>query len=293
MASKYKNKKLEFFSIHARTKFGPIKSYEEFFQAIAHTDTELRNDEQSNKIIALPVIEIKDGLCKLIAVEGPKGESPLIYDSADSTMHIEKLTPKQIVGTKTHVVINIKAREAAVEFNYRGAKAADVEYLLGKIGRRLPEFDSLEFNLNVKVSESLIAEIDRFERIRVAKIKVARPNIDWTDSHNTVVEIAKDSNAHNLSLEATAGRKQSLKKNSGLVGFLKGLTRGTLSSIKSGSIIGTREGEKSETTVSTLNHVDHVKTPIAVDVDGNINSKDANERIIAVLAARNRQNKPK
>jgi len=287
MGTTQKARKFEIFSVHARTKAGAVDSYEKLFERIASAPPENRNHEQYDKILGLPIVSIRDGKVFLIAIEGPKGVSPLIYDSSNATMKIEKLSSAEIVGTRTHAIIDLRTREAVVEFNHRGAKASDIEYLIGHIARQFQEYDSLEFSLNMKVGKQFAEEVERFERVRVAKIKLARPNVDWNDSQETLAEIAQASNANHVSLEATAGRNQSLSKVSGLIAFLKDLGNIALSPVKGASITGVRAGETAETTVTTSQHSEHVKGTIKINPDGHADSDDVNARLMAILDARN------
>src|SRR5579864_2413523 len=135
MAMEYRNRKFEIYALHARTQIGPVPSYEEMFARIASLDPGSRNEERSDKVLGLPITQIHNHLLFFIAVEGPKDVSPLIYDSVRSTMRIQPLGENEVVGTRTHGIIDIRRREAVIEFNHRGAKAHDIEYLFGAAAR--------------------------------------------------------------------------------------------------------------------------------------------------------------
>ena len=156
--------------VRTRTKKGPI-DYQKFFAALARLAPGTRQFQRDDNLIALPQVRLDGGRAHLVAYEGPVGVQPLIFDAASAQERIQRLRAREVVATRTHCVIDLASRESIVEYNHRGAKANDLVELLARAGRSLPRFKDLDLDLNPKVSESFLAAIGRFERVRVAITK--------------------------------------------------------------------------------------------------------------------------
>src|SRR5579884_3677333 len=121
MARGYTTRKLEVWSVHAHAD-GEEIDYMELFREIARLDAVQRQWDNGEKVVAIPTLRLHDGVVSLVALEGPHGQ-PIIFDTTDSTEETGALRESQVVATRTHALIDVRRREAIVEYNHRGAKA--------------------------------------------------------------------------------------------------------------------------------------------------------------------------
>jgi hypothetical protein len=222
----------------------------------------------------------------LVAYEGDEGVNPLIFNTANATERVQRLRSGEVVAHKTHAMIDLASRQAIVEYNHRGAKAHDLATVLEEQARDALQDQSFVTELNPVADESFAEALGRFGRIRVASIRVARPNVDWTDHYNHLTEVARDSNARTMELSLTANRASSLSTAGGVVRFIRDLAHDTLSMFKGARITGTREGESAETTISLANHIEHQKVSVRMTESGHVDDMDIKQKIEAYLAAR-------
>lgn len=286
------SRKLEVFTVHAH--FGPKASdavnLKRLFQSISETALSVRVVNISGKSIALPEFRLDEDIIVLTAYEGEEG-NPLFYDFVNAKERIEELPKGEKLATKTHGVINLATREAIVEYNQRGAKAADIAVALQEIGRSLTEWADLEVELTPVFDQSFLQAINSFSRIREASVKIVRPNPDWTDHATYLTDFAKDSKAHLIEVTANAERAQSLNQSKGLIGFIKSMIGARKSSLKTAKVTGTREGEKAETTVSSNNYIAHQRVVVAKTKDGLVSDPDINNSLVTFAEAREPRNK--
>ena len=239
--------------------------------------------------MAIPVLTMTDQLVWLTVYQGDVGVNPLIFNTSRARERIQRLRDGEIVASKTHMLMNLTRREATVEYNHLGAKASDIASLLEDLARSQPQFDTLELSLNPVVDEEFIRAIDRFGRIRVASIRVARPNPDWSDHYNNFTSLAADSDAGAIDVTLTASRRHSLSKTRGLIRHIKDLVTGQVSILKSARVAGEREGETEETAISLSHHIEHQKIAVKRTDDGHVDSRDIRDKMEEYLNARARR----
>lgn len=218
-------------------------------------------------------------LVELIAYEGPVGVNPLIFDAATGDERFENLTPRQVVATRTYGIIDLKSREAIIEYNQRGAKAHDISQLLEETGRKIGLGADFSVELNPVVDDNFLVALDRFGRIKVAQMKVARPNLDWSDNYDGLSKVGQESNGRTVELAVTAHRYDSLSKNSGIIQFIKDMVGERIPSLKGASVTGNRKGEAAETRISLANYVVHQKIYVEVDHNGHAVTSDIQEKL--------------
>ena len=282
-----KARKLEVFRLHCREGEDEL-DYGEVFARLSKAKKSVRQLEIGDKLLALPSIRFHDvrKLVEFTAYEGPVGVNPLIYDAGTGSERFEELTDKQVVATRTYGVIDLKEREAIIEYNQRGAKAHDIAMLLEETGRKVGLGPEFAVEINPTVDESFLASLERFGRIKVANIKVARPNLDWTDNYEGLNKIGAESNGRMVELTVTAHRNNSLSIRGGIIQFIQQMVEERFSSLKSASVVGVRKGETAETTISLANHVVHQKTYVKVDTNGHAVSADIQEKLIEFQKSR-------
>jgi hypothetical protein len=285
MARGYTTRKLEVFALHARTSDGLI-DYAALFKTISSMRPEDRQTQVGEKLVAIPNLDISRGVVWFIAYEGALGVNPLIFNAGQAKERIQKLRTGEIVAHKTHGMIHLQSREAIIEYNHRGAKAADVSHVLEELARRTKQFKTLALELNPVADVEFVKAIDRFERIRVASLRVARPNMDWTDHYNNLTAVASDSEARTVEVSLTANRGGSLSTRHGIVHFIRDLATQSLSMLKGARLVGVRKGESAETAISLSHHIEHQKINVKMTEDGHVDDDDIKGKMTKYLAAR-------
>lgn len=265
-------------SIHARLGEAPVPDYGDMFAALARLDPTKRIWESEEKAVAVPLLVVQKGVAALIAYEGPRGQ-PIIFDTEDATERTEALAPGEIVATKTHALIDIARREAIIEYNHRGAKAADIATVLGASGRQMADWRQLFVDLNPKVDRSFVEGLDTFERIRVAGFGISRPNTDWTQWDNEFARSAFDSGAQSAQAEYRAPRGRSLRHDEGVVQFIRERAADGVAALKSAFVTGTRHGESAETRITTGDHKEHHRVAVRLDPEGKVDEADIERRL--------------
>jgi hypothetical protein len=281
MARGYTTRKLEVWSVHAfrGPKSDQPVDYEDFFERLADLSPEARVLSEEDKLVAIPRLDVVDQLVWLTAYEGSRGLNPLIFNTTSAQERIERLSAGEILATKTHAVINLKTRDTIIEYNHRGAKAADIERVLEAAGRAATGWDGLKVDLTPVVATSFVEEIDRFARIRVASARLVRPNVGWSDWEDKLTESADESGAQAVQVEYTAPRGESISKQSGVVPFIKRLSTARRSPLKGASVTGRRPDEAAETTVSSTNYIEHQRTAVRLDADGHVDDADIDRHL--------------
>ncbi|HSE19222.1 MAG TPA: hypothetical protein VLB46_19325 [Pyrinomonadaceae bacterium] len=282
------SRKLEVFAIHAHFGEGQQQAvnYRRLFQSISGTMARQRMVTVSSKSIAIPEFRKDQDLVILTCVEGEEG-NPLVFNFVNATERIEQLERGEKLATKTHCAIDIARREAVIEFNHRGAKAADVATALQDIGSRLTGWGDLEIELTPVIDQSFLQAINAFSRIRIATLKMVRPNPGWTDHVDNLTALASESQGHVIEVTVNAERAKSLNKRGGIMGFIRHMVGETLPSFKAAKVTGVREGEDAETTVTLANHIAHQRVIVELTVDGHVNDRDINNKIVRFLESRN------
>jgi hypothetical protein len=278
--SKMKARKLEVFLLHCREGENRV-DYGDIFAKISRTKAATRQLEDGDKLLALPSIRYHDvrKLVELVAYEGPVGVNPLIFDAATGRERFETLTGTQVVATRTYALFDLKSREAIIEYNHRGAKAHDIAALLEETGRKVGFGPDFAVELNPTVDGSFLAALDRFGRIKLANMRVVRPNFDWSDNYEGLNKVGDESHGRAVELTVAAHRNDSLSKRTGIVQYIRQMIEETVTSLKGAKIVGIRTGETAETTISLANHVVHQKTFVAVDANGHAVREDIQEKL--------------
>ncbi len=283
----YTTRKLEAFNISAYFEASRRQTpdYLGIFQAISNIPKEDRIAIIGNKTIAIPRFDMTGNIVRFIAYEGEEG-NPLVFNFEDGTERIERLERGEKLATKTHGVIDVAQRIGIIEYNQKGAKAADIASAIEHSARAHADMNRLHIDFSQIIDEQFVLSIDRFKRIRTATIKIARPNPGWGDHRAHFDAMAKESDAHYLELGASAERNESLARNKGIVGFIKDLASAALSTLKSAKVTGVREGEDAETSISTAHHVEHQRVPVRMTEDGHVDDADINRKLESFLRSK-------
>lgn len=280
----YTTRRLEVYALHSLSDGEPVK-YVNLFSRFRDVPAKDRIRQVDDKLVAIPDLTVSDELIRLIAYEGARGMHPMFYNLIHAKARIQRLQEQEILATKTHGLINLKTREAIIEYNQRGAKANDIAKTLELIGRDVLGLKSLTVELTPMVDESFVDAISHFKRIRLADLKVARPNPGWNEHYDHLSTLAEESDARNIEIVVTADYKQSLSHKRGIVAYIKEMAKQKLPSLKRAQITGTKEGEQAETSISLSDHIEHQKVLVRL-TSGHVDGEDIEAKMLEFMHAR-------
>lgn len=291
MPRRYTTRKLEVFRIQGHFSNDPARrfDYEAFLRAVSQIAPASRIAQINEKTLAIPRLLVADGFARFTAYEGEEGE-PLLFNFQQATERIEHLGQGEMLASKTHGLIDIGRREAVVEYNQKGAKASDIGATLEHIANEhVMAMRNAELDITPVINQQFINELNRFRRIRLATIKVARPNQDWTDHVEHIDQMGEESAARYIEVTMTAQRMQSLAERTGIIGYIRRIAQRVNPTIKTAKVTGVREGEAAETTVSLSHHIEHQRVQVRMTEDGHVDDADIERRIEGFLRARAEQ----
>ncbi len=264
-------RKLEVFDLHLRDGDTEV-DYLEVFSALRRISRRQRIQDRGDRVVALPVVEVRRSTAFLVAYEGAIGVKPLLFDLLRGTQRVENLAQSEVVVTRTHALVDVKARQAIVEYNQRGAKASDIAEAIEDIVRRHTGWSSMVVELNPVADVKFDEAIRAFRRIRLASVKLVRPNSTWEEHANTLTALATESQARTIEVGASAEVAQSLPKQAGIVRLILDLLRERRSQVRGAHVTGQRDQDAEETTVSLAHYTEHRRVPVSIAPDGQVDS---------------------
>jgi hypothetical protein len=285
MPINHKPRKLEVYSLHLRNENAPV-DYQQAFAAIAAAAFDVRQFQAGDKLVALPSVDLNCDVVEVTAYEGPVGVNPLIFDAGTGAERYERLDEDQIIATRTYAIFDLTAKEAIIEYNQRGAKARDIAEVLEDTGRRRGIGEQFSVELVPAADASFLEALDRFGRVKVARLRVAEPNYDWHDNYENLNIVGADSHARSVELVAIANRNDSLAKDGGAVNYIRQMISHGARNLKAASVQGIRLGETADTTISLANYVQHQKVNVRVDQHGHVIGADMKAKLREYLEAR-------
>lgn len=265
--AKRSTRKFEAYVMHAH--HDTPATYSELFQRLAKLKPEDRLYRYSTEvIIAFPIV-VKEGSGYFIqAVEGGD-DSALVLNVETGNTRENLLGRSELLSHATHFTVSPRKRRAAIEYSQRGAKAPVLALAIeGILKAQYPDLGDIGFAFAPVIRENFITEINAFERIREANIRVTRPNASWTDHYTDLSKLAEDSGGDKVAVEIKAGRSASLKKNAGIVRVIKDVVSDNQPYLDDAKVTGTRKDETSETTVHAKKHIQHTKVTVEADDAG-------------------------
>jgi hypothetical protein len=267
------------FSIHAHLGESPV-NYTDLFAAFAAVPPAERQETIGGRLLAIPKFEAHSGKYVFVAYSGHTDQSLLLFDAQTQQEDVQLLTDGQVVAKKTHGVIDPSRRETIVEYSRFGAKADQIAELVEKVVRRQAEYARLELLFNMTPAAAFVAAIDSFQRIQSARLKLARPNFDWTDFSTGLTTLADESGAGTIQLDAAARRTQSLSKDYGIVKVIKALVGGPLSIFRGAWITGERSDGSGLTTLNLNRFIESKRVSFETSQDGLIHDEDAADQLV-------------
>lgn len=283
--ARYTQRRLDVFKMHAHLRETPV-DYSVFLDHLLSIPRNQRIGHIGSRVIAITDIEkLTSSAAELVFVEGDEESVPLVLDTATGTDRNIDLGSTEVVVTKTYAVVDFGRRTAVVMYNHRGAKADDVKILLQAQLRSHPRWEYLELEFVEAVDESFDAAIERFTRITSASATVTRPNFDWDDHAESLLDAAGESNAQTVDVEMHAGRGSTLSHDSGIVAFLKRQATNALPFLKDAVVRGYRDQEVAPTSVRMKKHVVHQRVRVPFDATGQIDEPSIRQSLRAYWEA--------
>jgi hypothetical protein len=198
--------------------------------------------------------------------------------------------PATISAHKTHALLSLQTHEMVVEYNHRGPKASDIVSLCQNLARQNRAWQSLDLTVTPVVEASFLRALDRFRVIKLATVKVARPNPGWTrDFKNLMGEMAEDSDARLADVTLHASRNGTLSKTQGIIAYLRDMLSGRAPSVEGATIWGIREGEDADSSVSLNKFVQRQIVNVRKTSDGYVDDEDIEGKIRDYLETRERR----
>jgi hypothetical protein len=248
---KVKRVKLEAFAIHGHVGSTPA-SYADIFDLIAEIPRKQRREIHGDRIMAIQVFQKVNGLYHFAVHVGSADESFLVLDLNVDEEEERSLENGKIVVQKTLGLIDPIKRLAIVQLNHRGAKAGQIAQMIARLASLAnpSQFRNLTLEFAPQPSVGFLAALEAFDVIRLASVRFAKPNLDFTPFSDKIRQLAADSDAKSIQVAATADRGHSLAKDHGIVAMLKEFVQEKFSSLKAVTVEGRSESESAFTTLS-------------------------------------------
>lgn len=261
------NRKLELFTIHAHGL--PESDYNNIFDKFYKIPRNQRIARIYGTVIGFPFIERTENGYFIQALEGDLDALQVVFDLSTGEAKESDLGSNEVYGQATHLIVVPSVRFTAIEYVRSGAKAILLGPAIAEIMRNnIDEFSDLQVEFAPKIERAFEEEIDLFDRIRMASIRVTRPNASWTDHYSDLSELMDASEGDKAAIDVRAGRGASLRKDAGIVQVIKDVSADEFPYIEEASVTGTRENEVSETTVRSRSHVVHSRVVVEADDTG-------------------------
>ena len=265
--AKRATRKFEAFVMHSH--HDTPATYSNLFEMLSKLRREERIYKFTDEVVfGFPIVSRENDTYFIQVVEGGDN-SALVLNTETGDTRENILARSEMLSHATHLVVAPKKRRAAIEYSQRGAKAPTIAVAIeGVLREHYPELSNIGFSFAPVIRENFITEINAFERIREANIRVTRPNASWTDHYTDLSKLAEDSGGDKVAIDVRAGRNESLKKNAGIVKVIKDVVRDREPYLDDAAVKGTRQNEDFETTVHAKKHVQHTRAVVETDDAG-------------------------
>ncbi len=283
MARKEVVRKFELFAIHGTigSKAAPYAAVFEYISRLNPTD---RVQDFGGRIIVLSEFkQISRSLYQVIAFEGDRDTNPTILDLATARTRQARLRGKEIVAERTHALIDLNKRRAAVEYVRTGAKSQDIANSIEGLAARNGLFSGLQIGFTPVPSKGFLAELKSFKRIREVSIAVVRPNASWGDHYTGLSTLIEESNGGAAEITVRASRGGSLDKNDGIVQVVKDVVEDSQPYLRNATVRGTRAEDETERVLSLKKHAKYRKDKLSLDQNGTVPTVQAMQKLDILL----------
>lgn len=256
-----RNFRFNLYTIHGHLENG-VPNYTTLFRSMASLKG--HHHEEGKRQVAVGTARITGNDLFLVVYSGDKEKNLLFFDLEQQKEFNQATNPKQFQARKTRVVIAPEQRRLLIEVGRGKVSADQLAEVIETEAQKTPEFKTLELVFSPVAAEEFIAGIDNMTRIQSATVTLARPNVDWTDSYDSLKSMAEASDARAIDTTVRARRGAGISKEKGLIASIKGWVSGNMSSVLGAKIKGEKPGHSG---LITLNLSDHVqRADITVDV---------------------------
>ncbi|HVW55565.1 MAG TPA: hypothetical protein VHC00_07785 [Rhizobiaceae bacterium] len=257
-------RKIELYAIHAHET--RTFTYDRLFEALSKIPAPQRVFDVHGYVVGFPVVAKYRGGYFIQATEGDPDAAALVFDRSTGQTRETDLRGSEVLSQATHMFVSPEERRASIEYVRRGVKAVMLGPAIeGVLSQNIQELRRLRIEFTPRTTEDFVREIQEFERIRLAAIRITKPNASWTDHYTQLSELMDDSRGEKVEIDVRAGRGESLKKNSGIVRVIKQVANDDQPYLDEAIITGTRTNETTETTIRASQHIQH--TRVSVDSD--------------------------
>lgn len=177
-----------------------------------------------------------------------------VFNPATGTTEVADLGRERFLVNGAWTIVDPDRRIVVIEKKRPGVPIYQLERFLSEFGRS-NGFHSLSVSLNLVPSESFVAEIGSFTRIREASVTLRKPNHSFTPSARELLgQIAGASDAQDAEVTLKAARGASLSKQSGIVADIVSFAQSVINPLFKARVTGQRPGVEGEQTVHLHKH---------------------------------------
>jgi hypothetical protein len=256
-----RNFRFNLYTIHGHLEDG-VPDYNKLFRSMISLKG--HHHEEGKRQVAIGTARLTGNDLFLVVYSGDKEKNLLFFDLEQQQEFNQSTIPTQFQARKTRVVIAPERRQMLIEVGRGKVSADEVADVIEAEAQKTPEFKTLELIFTPVAAEEFITGIDNMSRIQSATVTLARPNVDWTDSYDSLKSMAEASDAKAIDATVRAKRGSGISKEKGLIAAIKVWVQDNMSSVYGAKIKGEKPGHRG---LITLNLADHVqRADITVDV---------------------------
>ncbi|KAB7786363.1 hypothetical protein [Methylorubrum populi] len=279
------SRKLELFSVHAHNNNEEI-DYKKIVSTFKALPRSLRITKIGNMVFGFPVVTEMEGIYFMQVLEGDPEATTLIFDRATGRASETELADSELISQATHLVIHPEKRLAAIEYVRRGAKAVQIGPAIASVLKsNTSDFRLLDLEFPPKIAKGFSEQIATFERIRVASLRITRPNASWTDHYTDLSDLMETSGGEKAEIDVRAGRGASLEKNKGIVQVIKEISEDEHPYIEEAAITGTRANESAETVVRSSTHILHTRVSVEANNSGEVYDNSIRSKLVSFISS--------
>lgn len=278
--------RIDFYHVHGHAKNAPVDYVRllDALQSIRGYDLKVANHHTA---VGTANLASNGGQLFLIVYTGYSAKTALFFDLLETKELTQVTRPDRFPARKTYAMIDARKRLLAIESKKGYVGPSLLSRLIEEYFHTLTdsEFKTLELNFSPVVDETFVDKLNEFERIKSATITIVRPNVDWTDQHDKLTEIAQESDAKSLGVEAHSKRAKSLAKKSGIIQFIKTSAASKAKSLfQKIKIVGSLSDDSGLITLDLNKHIKYSNVPIDFDTNtGQPNDTDAASQLSKAL----------
>ncbi len=277
--------RIEFYHLHGHVAGGPL-DYRDLLRALQSLRGYDLKEGTHHAAVGTAAFNSRAGQLFLVVYTGYSERSSLFFDLTTTEELTESTLPGRFQARKTYAMIDAGARLLAIEARRGYLGPSSLARLIEEYVRTSESsgFRTLELSFSPVVDEAFLDRLNEFERIKSATITIVRPNVDWTDQHDKLTEIAQASDAKSLGIEANSKRGKSLSTSDGIIHFIKSGAARARSLFQKIKIIGSLGGDSGLIILDLSKHIKYASLPIEVSPHtGQTNDSDARSKLSKLL----------